>query len=206
MAIRAVVFDIGGVLELEANVGTAWIKKWEERLQLSSEEMSKRLEGVWKDGDVKDYPEEDLEKGLREVMGMDQMQIDEFVHDLWEWYMGEANVELTEYFRSLRPHYKTALLSNSYAGARQREQERYHFAELVDLIIYSHEVGMSKPDRRIYELTCEQLGVRPDEMIFLDDNERPVAGARELGIHAIRFQNTAQAISDIQQCLQAHSS
>jgi hypothetical protein len=40
-------------------------------------------------------------------------------------------------------------------------------------------------------------------MIFLDDHQKPVAAAREFGIHAILFLNTAQAIADIQACLQA---
>ena len=62
---------------------------------------------------------------------------------------------------------------------------------------------MAKPERRIFELTCERLGVQPTEMIFLDDHERAVVAARELGIHAILFQNTAQAIAAIEACLQA---
>ncbi|HET8841018.1 MAG TPA: HAD-IA family hydrolase, partial [Ktedonobacteraceae bacterium] len=102
--------------------------------------------------------------------------------------------------------YQTALLSNSFVGAREKEQERYQFEELVDLIIYSHEVGFAKPDPRIYELTCERLGVQPAEMIFLDDHEQPAEGARVLGIHTILFQNTAQAIADIEAILHAHSS
>ena len=65
---------------------------------------------------------------------------------------------------------------------------------------------MAKPDRRIFELTCERLGVQPAEVIFLDDHERPVAAACALGIHAILFQNTAQAIAAIEACLQAHAS
>jgi FMN phosphatase YigB (HAD superfamily) len=53
-------------------------------------------------------------------------------------------------------------------------------------------------------MTCERLGVQPAEMIFLDDNERPVAAARTLGIHAILFQNNVQAIADIEAVLRAH--
>jgi FMN phosphatase YigB (HAD superfamily) len=63
------------------------------------------------------------------------------------------NAELSTYFSSLRPCYQTALLGNSFVSARSREQERYHY-----LIIYSHVVGIAKPERRIFELTCERLG------------------------------------------------
>lgn len=60
-------------------------------------------------------------------------------------------------------------MSNSFVEAREREQDAYGFEDLVDEIVYSHEVGMCKPDPRIYELTCMRLGVGPEEMVFLDD-------------------------------------
>jgi putative hydrolase of the HAD superfamily len=163
------------------------------------------MASVWHDGSLGLCSEEQVEQSLREILGMDQAQLDAFSHDVWEEYLGRLNVELATYFSSLRPRYRTALLSNSFVGARTREQERYHFEEMTDLIIYSHEVGIAKPDRRIYELTCERLGVQPAQMIFLDDHERPLVAARELGIHAILFQNTAQAIADIETVLHAHS-
>ncbi len=69
------------------------------------------------------------------------------------------------------------------------------------MIIYSHEVGLAKPDPRIYALTCERLGVRPAEMVFLDDVEPIVEAAREFGIHAVLFEANAQAIGEIEALL-----
>ncbi len=201
MTIRAVVFDIGGVLEITPRTG--WVEKWEARLHLKPGELDERLMDVWKDGSSGKISEEEVEQSIGEIMRIDQEQVEALMADLWEEYLGELNVELAAYFASLRPRYQTAILSNSFAGARDKEQERYHFAEMCDLLIYSHEVGMAKPEKRIFELTCERLGVQPAEMIFLDDHERAAVAARELGIHAILFQNTAQAIAAIQACLQA---
>ena len=203
MAIRAVVFDIGGVLEITTDLGVT--EKWEHRLHLQPGELDKRMGSLWHDGSLGKCTLEDVVRGLREHLGMDQVQRDDFLHDLWTEYLGQPNTELIDYVRGLRPRYQTALLSNSFVGAREKEQERYQFEELVDLIIYSHEVGIAKPDRRIFEMTCERLGVQPAEMIFLDDHERPLVTARRLGIHAILFQNTAQAIADIEAVLHAHS-
>jgi putative hydrolase of the HAD superfamily len=45
-------------------------------------------------------------------------------------------------------------LSNSFVGAREREQAAYGFEDLVDEIVHTHEVGMSKPDPQIYALVC----------------------------------------------------
>jgi HAD superfamily hydrolase (TIGR01509 family) len=56
---------------------------------------------------------------------------------------------------------------------------------------------MSKPDPGIYALACERLQVEPAQMAFLDDSEPCVAGARQAGIHAVLYQDNAQAIRDI---------
>ncbi len=219
MTIRAVVFDIGGVLEIAPDGGeptaafSAMIAAWDARLHLRPgdlrarlRELDQRLTSHGKDGALGTCSEAEWQAELRLTARMDQAQLDAFLRDFWDVYLGQLNVELAAYFSSLRPRYQTALLSNSFVGARSREQERYHFDEMCDLIVYSHEVGMAKPDRRIFELTCERLGVPPGEMIFLDDAELCVAGARAVGIHAILYQETAQAIAEIEACLQTHAS
>jgi hypothetical protein len=53
---------------------------------------------------------------------------------------------------SLRPRYRTGLLSNSGDGARREEQARYAFEGLFEVIIYSHEVGLARPDHKVYAL------------------------------------------------------
>jgi len=196
MAVRAIVFDIGGVLEITPSLGVA--KKWETALGLQPGELDDRLHSVWQDGSIGTISEAQVHRSIGETLRLDEAQVRSFMEDLWTEYLGTLNVELAEYFRSLRPRYRTAILSNSFVGARSKEQERYHFDEMTDLIVYSHEVGMAKPDRRIYTLTCERLGVRPEETVFLDDSEWAVEAARALGIHALLFEDNAQAIADIE--------
>ncbi len=199
MTIRAVVFDIGGVLEIKSRTG--WVEKWEAYLHLKPGELHGLLMDVWIDGSYSNISEEEVDKRIGEILRIDQGQVESLITDLWEEYLGDFNVELAVYFSSLRPRYQTALLSNSFSGARSREQERYHFAELCDLLIYSHEEGIAKPEKRIFELTCERLGVQPAEIVFLDDVEANVAAAREFGIQAILFRETKEAIAAIQACL-----
>jgi epoxide hydrolase-like predicted phosphatase len=215
MCIRAVVFDIGGVLEITSGAEPSagfpkMVAAWEARLGMELGVLSarirvlnERLERVGKDGALGTCTEAEWREGLRLATGMDQAQTDAFIEDFWDVYLGELNGELAAYFSGLRPRYRTALLSNSFVGARERERDRYHFEEMTDLIIYSHEEGMAKPDPRIFELTCARLGVLPREVVFLDDVEPSVTAARALGIHALLFRDTDRAIADVNACLRA---
>jgi len=116
---------------------------------------------------------------------------------MWHWYCGELDEELTAYAASLRPRYVTAILSNSADGARREEQARYSFAELFDVIIYSHEVGLIKPDPRVYALLCAELSVRPDELVFLDDVPENVDAACRFGIRGLLHRSTPESIAAI---------
>jgi HAD superfamily hydrolase (TIGR01509 family) len=68
---------------------------------------------------------------------------------------------------------------------------------LVDVIIYSYEVGLAKPDPRVYQLLCDRLSVSPGEVVFLADRPENVDGACEVGIHALLHQSAAQSIKAI---------
>jgi epoxide hydrolase-like predicted phosphatase len=199
MAIRAIVFDIGGVLEITPDLGVD--RHWEARLGWPAGEMGQRLRDIWRGGSIGTITLDDVHQAIRDHVGLDEQQLAEYMTDLWREYLGTANTELIEYARQLRPRYRTGILSNSFVGAREREQAAYGFEDLVDEIVYSHEVGMSKPDPGIYALVCARLNVRPQAMAFLDDAEVCVAGAREAGICAVRYQDNTQAIAAIENLL-----
>ena len=201
MVIRAVVFDIGGVLEITPDLGVD--RRWAARLGLLAGEIGERMADVWTSGEVGRITLDDAHRALRDRLGLDEQQLTAFMADVWREYVGSANTELIEYARGLRPRYRTGILSNSFVGAREREQAAYGFEALVDEIVYSHEAGMAKPDPRIYALACERLGARPGETVFLDDVEQNVAGAREAGIHAVHYRGNTQAIAEIERLLAA---
>jgi epoxide hydrolase-like predicted phosphatase len=196
MTIQAVVFDIGGILEMTPSLAVT--ERWETRLGLPAGEINKRMADVWAGGGIGAITEADVHRALADRLGLDDRQAGEFMDWIWREYLGSANTELIEYARRLRPRYRTGILSNSFVGAREREQAAYGFEDLVDEIIYSHECGLSKPDPAIYALTCARLRVRPEQMVFIDDLAPNVEGARQAGIHAVLYQDNAQAIRDIE--------
>ncbi|HEY6279094.1 MAG TPA: HAD family phosphatase [Streptosporangiaceae bacterium] len=193
MTIRAVIFDIGGVLEITPDLGID--RHWEGQLGLPAGEIGRRMDDVWRDGSIGLITLDEVHQAIRDRLGLDGQQLADFMDGLWREYLGTANTELIEYARGLRPEYRTGIVSNSFVGAREREQAAYGFDDLVDEVVYSHEAGMSKPDPRIYALACARLGVQPGETVFIDDAERCVTGARDAGLHAIQYLSNAQTIA-----------
>ena len=55
-------------------------------------------------------------------MGMSAADVDAFMVDVWTEYLGSPNVELIAYCKSLRPKYQTAIISNSFVGARRKNR------------------------------------------------------------------------------------
>jgi len=115
-----------------------------------------------------------------------------------EYWGGDwVDKELVDYIHSLRTERTTALLSNAFENARATFDAGWGFLEAFDLVIFSSEVGLMKPDLAIYQLIIEKLGIRSHEAIFIDDVKENVQGARQAGLHSIQFLNTAQTKKDL---------
>lgn len=195
MTIKAVVFDIGGVLEF--NPRTGWLERWEKQLGVPLLDVLEQLEANGKNGSLGTCTEAEWIAGVCEATGMSAEHSEAFMADLWEEYVGTLNHDVAMFFAELRPRWRTAIISNSFVGAREREQALYDFEGMTEAIIYSHEVGVAKPDPRIYQLACERLALEPEEILFLDDVPANVEAARALGMHAVLFESTEQAIADV---------
>ena len=119
----------------------------------------------------------------------------------------EPNRPMIRYLAEVRGRgLRTALLTNNV-----REWEPLWRAklpeldEIFELVVDSAFVAMRKPERRIYELTLERLGdgLCGEECLFVDDLEVNCEGARALGMQAVRFEDTEQAIAELESALGA---
>jgi epoxide hydrolase-like predicted phosphatase len=183
---------------LEVNPATGWAERWGARLGLTADEFAQHIDGLWSGGDIGAVTLEEIERRTADALHLDDGALLALMNDAWAEYLGSLNGPLAAYFQSLRPRLKTGILSNSFVGAREREQDAYGFQDMCDTIIYSHEVGHLKPEPAVYGMVCERLGVAPAEVLFLDDVQANVDGARAVGMRAITFLNTGQAISDLE--------
>jgi FMN phosphatase YigB (HAD superfamily) len=104
--------------------------------------------------------------------------------------------ELLDFIRSLRPRFKTGLISNAWDGLRPFIVSR-KFDDAFDVMIISAEAKMLKPGEEIYRLALDQAGVRADEAVFVDDLPENIEAAQSLGMHGIVFRDRASALAQL---------
>lgn len=203
MEIRAVYFDFGGVLYQFPD--RRWMLRWQRLLGLQNDETisamiaspeeSPFVQAVM-DGRI---PESEIWQrlGRRWRLGA----------PLVSWIQRNAmsrrrmNREVATFLTGLRPRYKTAILSNAGSDTRRTFTEVFGFHHMVDEIIISAEEGIAKPDQRIFQIALDRFGVAPHEALFLDDLAENVNAARRLGMRAVQFHHTRQALDDIRSLL-----
>lgn len=112
----------------------------------------------------------------------------------------DRNTELLDFILANRDKYKMAMLSNVSAVIWNYYTQQ-QLDEYFDEVVLSYREGVAKPDRRIYELTCERLGVQPQECVFADDNEANAVAARQVGMHGIVFTGNKDYFKQLQEII-----
>ena len=93
--------------------------------------------------------------------------------------------------------YRVLYLSNYSHYVMSKNPEVLDFLPLMDGGIFSCDVKLIKPDRKIYECITQKYNLVPSECVFIDDIERNVKAAKDFGFNAIRFLNLEQAQKDL---------
>jgi len=91
----------------------------------------------------------------------------------------------------------TAILSNIGDDVVANVEREFDWLHRFDVLVWSYQVHMVKPNPAIYRYTLEKLGTRPEETLFLDDRTVNVEAARAVGIMAIEFSNVERLREDL---------
>lgn len=198
-SIDAVVLDVGGVLEVVDDA--VFPGPWCRRSGVGEARLRAAFDSLAGDPLVGAVQEEAMWAHVAGELGLDDAQRAALVDDFWLWYVGTLDEPLAAWVSGLAPRgTRTALLSNSVPGAREHDA-CWQLSDLVEVAVYSHEVGLAKPDPRILHLTTDLLGVEPQRTLLIDDVPENVAAARDAGWHAIRHVDAASTIAQAEALL-----
>lgn len=198
MTIKAIFFDLGGVLlrtenrTIRQTLAAEFKMTYEQIDEFVFNCQSAKLASVGKITEDEHW----LDVTKRLNLPEDQMPR---IRDTF--FSGdELDQTLVRFLRDSRANYKTGLISNAWSGLRPWILKE-KFDDAFDNMVISAEVGYAKPDARIYIYAAEKLNVQPHESIFVDDMKTNVDAANDLGMKGVWFQNQQQTLTDIQNLL-----
>ena len=198
--IKVILFDLGGpIVDWERGMNAVY-RKHEDHRNLERDTLRNLFQQYIDGGLVGEF------HSIVDFFNKTKPSIDMTVEELNE-VLDEANAamyvrpEMVAYIKELKKKYQIALLSNFTSGLEKFLQEIFKIYHLFDLVVSSYNVKMKKPDPRIYKHTLEKLGVRPEEVVFIDDLEENVKGAEATGIKGIIFKSVDQCKYDLDKLL-----
>ena len=198
MNIETVIFDIGGVL-------IDWNPRYLYKKLLKDEnEIEFFLNNICT---LEWNARQDAGRPFRDGVAMLQQQYPQYAGLIeaydrrWEEMLGEADWEtvkiLDEIKQSGMPVYA---LTNWSAEKFPIAKKRYAFLNWFDGIIVSGEVGLKKPDLKIFRLMLEKYQLDAGKTVYLDDVKANIVAASEVGLRTIHFQNAAQLREALREC------
>ncbi len=194
-AVRAVIWDLGGVILRT----TDWSlrSQWEDRLGLPRMQLTRLVfeSDASRRATLGQASDDDVWQSVADTLKLDPPTRDQLRRDYFA--LDQIDSALMEFIRGLRSRVRVGMITNAWPEVRRYLADEFKIADAFDPLVVSAEVGLAKPDPRIYQLTLERLGMEPAEAVFVDDFEDNVAGARWVGMQAVHFTTAAQAMSAV---------
>jgi putative hydrolase of the HAD superfamily len=207
-AIEAVVCDFGGVLTTPLMPSFMALQ---DEIGVSPENFAQALHAVAEeDGSNPLYA---MERGeISEQAFLDRLAggleplVDHqpHMHRFREVFLGtlHPNEEMIALMAELgQTSLRMAMLTNNVREWEPVWRAKLPVDEIFETVVDSAFVGCRKPERRIYEITVERIGMAPEACLFVDDMEPNIEAAREFGMRAVHFHDNEQAIGEIRAAL-----
>lgn len=185
--IKAIIFDNFGVLTRD---------KWKEFVATLPQEQKQPARDINHAYDAGHMDEAEFLSGIKKLTGRSPGEVENLAIS----EIGK-NEELLLHIKQLKANYKIGLISNIASNWIRETLLNKAEQELFDDMVLSFEVGMTKPDPRIYQIACERLGVEPRETVFVDDIESYCEAARAVGMQAVCYHDFVQFKAELEQIL-----
>ena len=191
MTIKTIIFDAGGVLTIGS-----FYNSLGELLESELKIPKERIVKSFKENDEKfirgKEDKEDFWKKISLELGLDY-NIKAFNKCFLTAFKFNKNV--LEVVKKLKKNYKLILFSDNFNGLSDFTKKT--LKEYFDLMYFSNKMGLTKEDRKPFEIILKENNLRSSECLFIDDKERNASIAKSFGINSIVFNNIEQLKCDL---------
>jgi epoxide hydrolase-like predicted phosphatase len=192
--IKSIAFDLGGVVV--GAFGKQLVEYASEKLGINQEEL-RPLMNIY---------EPELQTGKidhitfwKKILSHKNKEIaDDVLATLWMIpYEQNALIDekMVDLIKELRKKYIVGLISNAQEPHNTFNRKRGLF-DLFDILILSSEAGIRKPEKEIFELYLQKVNLKPEEVVFVDDEEKLLVNVENVGIKPIHFQGIEKLKED----------
>ena len=199
MTIKTIIFDLGGVLvDLDYSnfykqiIALSPLEKPQTRIMLEFFRQS----DLYHQGKMTDEEFYNLACEILQVCMINQNQFYEAFNSIVSGFSQPEMISLLKELKDMK-RYKLIALSNVNSSHWDYLlNKKWDFLEYFSEFILSHEVHLTKPDPRIFQLAIEKSGCNAEEIVYIDDGLNNIRSANDLGIRGIYFTNIDDLIEE----------
>ena len=191
---KAVLFDFDGVLTTDRVGSDSTIRALGRVLGMPEEQVADAYHAHVGDLVLGLKTHDDVLPALSSTLGMEVTG-----HQVREAFAGTPiNQPMLDLARSLASRYRTGIVTDNPSDRMRCIVGLHGLDALFDPIVVSADAGTSKSSEGIFVMALEVMGLSPSEVVFIDNSERNIVMARQVGIHAIHHDD---AVNDIERLI-----
>lgn len=197
--IKYIIFDWGGVCS-HNNPLKDFVRDLSAKTGKSAtgiENVFRELEYPFETGKITPY---EFWEDLRNKLDISELSVSD-IQSVMLHSCDLSNREVLDYILELKRNFKIVLFSNNYEDLFTHYQELYDFKKYFDFTFSSSAIGHKKPEPEAFQHVLRELNANPDEVVFVDDKEKNVVGASDLGIPTVHFKNYQQFKSEMEKII-----
>lgn len=189
--IKTILFDYAGVLTPTRNKYNFAVAN-HERFNIPTEELLNIFYKNWDKAAIGQMSEKEYWEEIGKALQTSPNEIRDLIYEAFP--IEKRVVSLID---KIKDRYTLVMVSNQLEDWLEKVIDDNDLRNKFNYFANSYQIGVSKPDKRIFKAALAKSGSKPEETLFIDDLKENIESAKSMGIHVIQFENYEQFLKEL---------